>query len=132
MRVLGGVLIPSVPPNSAIAPLWDPVYEPLWQLCEANDVVINIHSGSGLPDYGQHEAARAIMPPRPGSPVKFSGLTDRVSASARRQMLSSPTVSPLHVPSPATAEVYSRASCPGTTGCRPESVTRLDGSLGSF
>ena len=25
------------------------------------DVVINIHSGSGLPDFGQHEAARAIM-----------------------------------------------------------------------
>ncbi|HTK16310.1 MAG TPA: amidohydrolase family protein, partial [Acidimicrobiia bacterium] len=25
------------------------------------DVVINIHSGSGLPDYGQHEASRAIM-----------------------------------------------------------------------
>jgi len=61
MDVLGGILVPSVPPNSAIAPLWDPVYEPLWQLCEANDVVINIHSGSGLPDYGQHEAARAIM-----------------------------------------------------------------------
>jgi len=61
MHVLGGVLIPSVPPNSAIAPLWDPVYDPLWQLCEDNDVVINIHSGSGLPDYGQHEASRAIM-----------------------------------------------------------------------
>ena len=61
MRVLGGILVPSVPPNSAIAPLWDPVYEPLWQLCEANDVVINIHSGSGLPDFGQQVAARAIM-----------------------------------------------------------------------
>jgi predicted TIM-barrel fold metal-dependent hydrolase len=61
MHVLGGVLIPSVPPNSAIAPLWDPVYDPLWELCEQHDVVINVHSGSGLPDYGQHEAARAIM-----------------------------------------------------------------------
>jgi len=61
MQVLGGVLIPSVPPNSAIAPLWDPVYDPLWELCEERDVVINVHSGSGLPDYGQHEAARAIM-----------------------------------------------------------------------
>jgi predicted TIM-barrel fold metal-dependent hydrolase len=61
MHVLGGILVPSVPPNSAIPPLWDPVYDPLWQLCEDNDVVINIHSGSGLPDFGQHEAARAIM-----------------------------------------------------------------------
>ena len=59
--VLGGVLLPNVPPNSPLLPLWDPHYEPLWELCEELDIVINIHSGSGLPDYGQHEAARAIM-----------------------------------------------------------------------
>ena len=61
MHVLGGVLLPSVPPNSGIAPLWDPYYEPLWELCEELDVAINVHGGSGLPDYGDHEAARAIM-----------------------------------------------------------------------
>ena len=61
MHVLGGMLVPNVPPNSALLPLWDPYYEPLWELCEELDVPLNIHSGSGLPDFGQQEAARAIM-----------------------------------------------------------------------
>jgi predicted TIM-barrel fold metal-dependent hydrolase len=61
MDVFGGVLLPNVPPNSGLPPFWEPVYEPLWDLCEEHDVVINIHSGSGLPDFGDHEAARAIM-----------------------------------------------------------------------
>jgi predicted TIM-barrel fold metal-dependent hydrolase len=61
LHVLGGILLPNVPPNSGIAPLWDPVYEPLWALCEELDVVINIHAGSGLPDFGDQPAARAIM-----------------------------------------------------------------------
>ncbi len=59
--VFGGVLLPNVPPNSALPPLWDPHYEPLWELCEELDVVLNVHSGSGLPDFGSAEAARAIM-----------------------------------------------------------------------
>jgi len=61
MDVFGGILLPNVAPNSAVPPLWDPCYEPLWELCEELDVVLNVHSGSGLPDFGQHEAARAIM-----------------------------------------------------------------------
>jgi predicted TIM-barrel fold metal-dependent hydrolase len=61
MDVLGGILLPNVPPNSEVAPLWDPVYEPLWDLCEELDVPLNIHAGSGLPDFGDAEAARAIM-----------------------------------------------------------------------
>lgn len=59
--VFGGILLPNIPPNSPLLPLWDPHYEPLWQLCEDLDVVCNIHAGSGLPDFGEHEAARAIM-----------------------------------------------------------------------
>jgi predicted TIM-barrel fold metal-dependent hydrolase len=61
MRVNGGILLPNVAPNSQLLPLWDPHYEPLWQLCEDLDMVINIHAGSGLPDFGDHEAARGIM-----------------------------------------------------------------------
>jgi predicted TIM-barrel fold metal-dependent hydrolase len=59
--VFGGVILPNVPPNSVAKPLWDPYYEPLWDLCEERDVVLNIHSGSGLPDFGDADAARAIM-----------------------------------------------------------------------
>ncbi len=57
----GGILLPSIPPGSPIPPLWEPHYDPLWDLCEELDVPINIHGGSGLPDYGEHEAARAMM-----------------------------------------------------------------------
>src|SRR5215471_3707312 len=48
LDVFGGVLLPNVPPNSEVAPLWDPCYDPLWDLCEELGAVINIHSGSGL------------------------------------------------------------------------------------
>jgi len=59
--VFGGILLPNVAPNSSLPPLWDPHYEPLWSLCEELDVICNVHAGSGLPDFGEHVAARAIM-----------------------------------------------------------------------
>ena len=61
LQPCGGILLPSIPPGSPIPPLWEPHYEPLWTLCEQLDMPINIHGGSGLPDYGDHEAARAMM-----------------------------------------------------------------------
>jgi len=57
----GGILLPSLPPGSELPPLWDPAYEPLWDLCEELGVVVNVHGGGGLPDYGEAEVARAIM-----------------------------------------------------------------------
>ncbi len=57
----GGILLPSIPPNSHLPPLWEDHYEPLWRVCAELDVPINIHGGSALPDYGEHEAARAMM-----------------------------------------------------------------------
>ena len=57
----GGILLPSLPPGSGLPPLWDPAYEPLWDLCEELGVVVNIHGGGGIPDYGDAEVARAIM-----------------------------------------------------------------------
>ncbi len=59
--LLAGVLLPSIPDGSGLPPLWEPVYEPLWTLCEELDVALHVHGGNGLPDYGDHEAARAIM-----------------------------------------------------------------------
>ena len=61
LAVFGGALLPAVAPNSHLRPLWDPHYEPLWDVCEELDVPLSIHSGSGLPDYGELDPARAIM-----------------------------------------------------------------------
>ena len=57
----GGILLPSIPPNSHLPALWEDHYEPLWRVCAELDVPINIHGGSALPDYGEHESARAMM-----------------------------------------------------------------------
>lgn len=61
MPMLAGVLLPNIPPNSGIPPLWEPHYEPLWQLCEELGIAVHIHAGGGVPDYGTHEAARAML-----------------------------------------------------------------------
>ena len=84
MRVCGGVLLPAVPPNSQLHELWDPYYEPLWGLCEELDLPLNVHSGSGLPEFGELDAARAIMlvelpwfAHRPLWHLMFGGVLDR-------------------------------------------------------
>lgn len=84
MKVCGGVLLPAVSPNAGLHELWDPYYEPLWETCEELDLPINIHSGSGLPDYGDLEPARAIMlielpwfAHRPLWHLIFGGVLDR-------------------------------------------------------
>ena len=47
-RPFGGILLPSIPPNSHLPPLWEDHYEPLWRVCAELDVPINIHGGSAL------------------------------------------------------------------------------------
>jgi len=56
----GGILIPSVPDDSDIEPLYSVTYDPLWQVCEELGLVVNSHSGSGHPDYGDHAAASLV------------------------------------------------------------------------
>jgi len=56
-RLTGGVLLPGRPDDTDLAPLYDPVYEPLWSACEDLDVPITHHSGQGSPDYGRGAAA---------------------------------------------------------------------------
>ncbi|MBA2326966.1 MAG: amidohydrolase [Actinobacteria bacterium] len=56
----GGVLLPGRPDDSELAPLYDPVYEPLWSECEELGVVVNHHSGGGSPNYGKYECASLL------------------------------------------------------------------------
>ena len=51
----GGVLLPNVPPDATwVKPLHDPVYEPLWSELEELGLPVNVHGGTGLPNYGRH------------------------------------------------------------------------------
>jgi predicted TIM-barrel fold metal-dependent hydrolase len=57
----GGILVPSVPPDTPhIEPLYSTAHDPLWAICEDLGVVVNFHSGSGAPDYGDHAAAGPV------------------------------------------------------------------------
>ncbi|HZP29851.1 MAG TPA: amidohydrolase family protein, partial [Acidimicrobiia bacterium] len=48
------ILLPNIPPDVQwVAPLYDPVYDPLWTLCEELEVPVNSHGGTGSPDYGR-------------------------------------------------------------------------------
>ena len=53
----GGILISAVPPTCDwIAPLHDPVYDPLWKVCEDLQIPVNSHSGTGGPKYPKSPA----------------------------------------------------------------------------
>jgi predicted TIM-barrel fold metal-dependent hydrolase len=56
----GGVLIPAVPDDCDIEPLYSEAYDPLWAVCEEHGLVVNSHSGSGHPDYGDHPASTLV------------------------------------------------------------------------
>ena len=45
----GGVLLPGAPPGTGLAPLYSPVYEPIWSVCEELGLPVNHHSGSAVP-----------------------------------------------------------------------------------
>jgi predicted TIM-barrel fold metal-dependent hydrolase len=45
----GGVLLPGAPPGTGVQPLYKPVYEPIWAVCEELELPINHHSGSAVP-----------------------------------------------------------------------------------
>jgi predicted TIM-barrel fold metal-dependent hydrolase len=53
----GGVLIPTVPDDTDMKPLNATVYDPLWRACAETGTIVNVHGGSGHPDYGEEPGA---------------------------------------------------------------------------
>jgi predicted TIM-barrel fold metal-dependent hydrolase len=54
----GGLLLPNVPPDAKwVRPLYDPEYDRLWDAIQDMEVPINIHGGTGAPDYGPYPFA---------------------------------------------------------------------------
>jgi predicted TIM-barrel fold metal-dependent hydrolase len=57
----GGVLLPNVGPDVKwVRPLYDPTYDRLWAELEALELPVNVHGGTGAPDYGPYPAAMLL------------------------------------------------------------------------
>jgi len=58
----GGVLLPTVAPDVKwVKPLYHPDYDRLWAALQDLDVPVNLHSGTGSPDYGRFPSVPMIM-----------------------------------------------------------------------
>lgn len=59
---IGGVLLPGVPPDAGLPPLFAPDYDPIWAVCEELDLTITHHGGgSGMPNLGRYPATMAVF-----------------------------------------------------------------------
>jgi predicted TIM-barrel fold metal-dependent hydrolase len=59
--LFGGILLPGVPPDSGLPPLFAPDYEPIWAACQDLEMPINNHSGSAGPEPGLYLASAAVF-----------------------------------------------------------------------
>ena len=57
----GGVLLPNIAPDvDWVKPLYDPEYDRLWSALEDLDIPVNVHSGTGNPDYGPYPTSMLL------------------------------------------------------------------------
>jgi predicted TIM-barrel fold metal-dependent hydrolase len=67
----GGVLLPTVAPDVHwVKPLYHPDYDRLWAALEDLEIPVNLHAGTGSPNYGRFPSVPMIMI----SEVPFYGL----------------------------------------------------------
>ncbi len=81
----GGVLLPNIPPDVKwVKPLYDPEYDRLWAVCQDLEIPVNVHSGTGNPDYGPYPTSMLLYinevvfyTQRPFVQLTFSGVFER-------------------------------------------------------
>jgi predicted TIM-barrel fold metal-dependent hydrolase len=57
----GGLLLPNIPPDAKwVRPLYDPEYDRLWAVIQDLEVPINVHGGTGVPDYGPYPTSMLL------------------------------------------------------------------------
>lgn len=57
----GGILLPNLAPDVKwVKPLYDPAYDRLWALCQDLEIPVNVHSGTGNPDYGPYPTSMLL------------------------------------------------------------------------
>jgi len=59
--LFGGVLLPGTPPGGDAPQLYEPYYEPLWQVCEELGMPLNHHTGSASPPMGDTDVDAVIF-----------------------------------------------------------------------
>lgn len=57
----GGILLPGAPPGIGLPELYDPSYEPLWQICDELGMPVNHHAGSAAPPRGDSDTDSVIF-----------------------------------------------------------------------
>jgi predicted TIM-barrel fold metal-dependent hydrolase len=57
----GGILLPGIPPDSGLPPLFAPDYDPIWAACQDLDMPVNNHSGASGPEPGAYLASMAVF-----------------------------------------------------------------------
>ncbi len=57
----GGVLLPNVAPDVHwVKPLYDPAYDPLWAVLQDLELPVNVHGGTGTPNYGSYPVSQLL------------------------------------------------------------------------
>jgi predicted TIM-barrel fold metal-dependent hydrolase len=57
----GGVLLPNIAPDVKwVKPLYDRCYDPLWEVLQDLEIPVNVHSGTGNPDYGAYPVSMLL------------------------------------------------------------------------
>ena len=57
----GGVLLPNIAPDVKwVKPLYDRCYDPLWAALQDLEIPVNVHSGTGNPDYGSYPVSMLL------------------------------------------------------------------------
>jgi predicted TIM-barrel fold metal-dependent hydrolase len=57
----GGILLPNIAPDVKwVKPLYDRCYDPLWEVLQDLEVPVNVHSGTGNPDYGRYPVSMLL------------------------------------------------------------------------
>ena len=57
----GGILLPNIAPDVKwVKPLYDRCYDPLWEVLQDLEMPVNVHSGTGNPDYGSYPVSMLL------------------------------------------------------------------------
>ena len=57
----GGLLLPNIAPDVKwVRPLYDPEYDRIWEVCQDLEIPVNVHSGTGNPDYGPYPTSMLL------------------------------------------------------------------------